>query len=194
MNQYDEKLLVSKLREGNHLAFDTLFELYFDRLFRFTVSIIKNKNDAEEIVHDVFVKVWDKRSSINTYYSFKSYLFSITYHMMISFLRKQKNNESGLDEGVDNIPDSADSAADTQLLYKEQLAMIDQLINEMPYMRRKIFRMSRYEGLSYAEIAMKFGISKNTVENHIASALKYLRKKAGDRGLSFLLALCLFLS
>ncbi len=194
MNENNEKFLVKQLRKGNHLAFDSLFEIYFDRLFRFALSIVKNKDDAEELVQDVFVKVWQKRSTVNNHYSFKSFLFSVAYHTIISFLRKKKLQISDLNDINIDFSDNESNNADYTIIYNEQLQIIDDIIGSMPYMRQKIFRLSRYEGLSYAEIASKMGISKNTVENHISSALKYIREKANGKGFMLSLALLTFLS
>ncbi|MCI1778478.1 MAG: RNA polymerase sigma-70 factor [Bacteroidales bacterium] len=193
MNIPDEKLLVKRLKEGNHSAFDQLFEIYHDRLFGFASSILKNRSDAEEIVEDVFIKVWEKKNDIKLYYSFKSFLFSITYNNVISFLRGKNRRDAVFTAMTGNTVEAGmEESAENYMIHKEKLREIEQAIEAMPYMRRKVFCMSRYEGKSYAEIALQLGISTNTVGNHISSALKFLRNKLGDKDLAILLASFIF--
>ena len=192
MDLSKEQLLVKALKEGDHLAFDSLFNLYFDRLFRFAVSILKDRNDAEEIVQDVFVKVWQKRNEIKLHYSFKSFLFSVSYNMIISALRKKRRDRESFSSLLDEMTVATQESADSNLIYLEQLEQIEATIDRIPSMRKKIFCMSRYEGLSYAEIASTLGIAKNTVENQISAALKFLREELGNRGIAILLVLFIY--
>lgn len=89
-----ERNLIKELKDGSYLAFDKLFAKYGEHLFCFVFSILKSSDDSKEIVQDVFVKVWEKRQTLNEFLSFKSFLFSIAYHQIISGLRKKASEKS----------------------------------------------------------------------------------------------------
>ena len=102
MGEINEKILIDELRQGSFLAFDSLFENYSDKLHYFVISIIKVPELAEDIVQEVFVKIWEKREELNRHKSFKSFLFSVAYNETISVLRRKKTEQNYLNQ-VQNI-------------------------------------------------------------------------------------------
>jgi RNA polymerase sigma-70 factor (ECF subfamily) len=136
---------------------------------------VKQESDAEEIVQEVFIKIWENRVKIDVYSSFESYLFTITYNSAISLLRKRVHEKKYLEhvkslQEVNNAPELTDD-----LYFKELNSKLQSLLLEVTPRQREIFLLSREEGLTHDEIAKKLGISVNTVKNHIVSVLNFLK-------------------
>ncbi|MCA1759365.1 MAG: sigma-70 family RNA polymerase sigma factor, partial [Bacteroidales bacterium] len=89
----NEKILVAKLRNNDVEAFDFLYHQYSDKLFRFSFSMLKNEEDACEIVQETFFRIWEKRNKIDSSKSFKSFLFSVSYHLIIDQLRERLKDQ-----------------------------------------------------------------------------------------------------
>ncbi len=164
------------------VAFDTIYEKYCRRLFGFVVRYVKLESDAEEIVQDVFVKIWENRERIDAYSSFDSYLFTISYNSAISLLRKRIHEKKYL-EHLRYVQQEYSAPELTDELYFNELnRTIQSLLAELTPRQKEIYRLSREEGLTHDEIAKKLGISINTVKNHMVSVLSFLRSNM-DNGL-----------
>ena len=181
--------LISRLRNSDVKAFDQLFRNYSRNLFRFAFSLLKNKDDAEGIVQEVFLRVWNKRADIDSNRSFKSWLFTISYNLIIDELRlrlKEKEYINHLEKFFNTQDIIAENEADYNLLKTQ----IDEVMEKLPDKRKMIYRLSRVEGLSNKEISEKLSISVKTVENQINLAIKFLKFSLGKD----LLAATLFIS
>ena len=173
--------LLRLLKEGNMVAFDTIYNQYCKRLYAFVIRYVKLESDAEEIVQEVFIKIWENRSKIDVYSSFESYLFTISYNSSISLLRKRVHEKRYLEhvkflQEVNNASELTDD-----LYFKELNSKLQSLLIELTPRQREIFLLSREEGLTHDEIAKKLGISANTVKNHIVSVLSFLKSKIDSR-------------
>lgn len=173
---HTEKELLKKLRGGDSFAFEVLFYKYRNKVKGFAVKIIPSKIDFEEIVQEVFVKVWINKESINPEKDFQSYLFSIAKNLILDHLKSAVNRKLYFigehfqqDLLIDDSPES--------LLIDDAEEKLQKLIMEIPERRREIFLLSRFEGLSYKQIAEKLNISENTVDSQIRNALAFLRKE-----------------
>ena len=187
----DEKLLVSQLRNNEVKSFDVLFEKYGEKLYRFSFSLLKNHEDSKEIVQETFFRVWEKRHEIDSSKSFKSFLFTISYHLIIDLLRlklKDQEYRRFLNEYFKAEEVNVDSQADYETLSR-QIALI---IKELPAKRKQIFTLSREKGLTHKEIALQLNITVKTVENQINLALKLIKSRLGNDILPVLLFLSLF--
>jgi RNA polymerase sigma-70 factor (ECF subfamily) len=153
---------------------------------------MKNKEDAKEIVQETFLKLWNRRDKIDSSYSLKSFLFSISYNLTIDLLRK-KTQDIGFQDYLKNHFNEEGAKTDELAHFNELNEVLAQLVNELPVQRRKVYLMSREEGLSHQEIAGKLGITIKTVENHINLSLKFLRKKLGPHNLTVLIFASLFI-
>ncbi|MGD9929389.1 MAG: RNA polymerase sigma factor [Mangrovibacterium sp.] len=174
--------LLLLLKEGNMVAFDTIYEKYCRRLFGFVVRYVKLESEAEEIVQDVFVRLWENREKINVYSSFESYLFTISYNSAISLLRKRIHEKKYL-EHLKYIQQEHNAPSLTDELYFNELnSKIQSLLSDLTPRQKEIYQLSREEGLTHDEIAKKLGISTNTVKNHMVSVLSFLRSNM-DNGL-----------
>lgn len=172
----DENLL-QDLIKGDSKAFDSLYMRYVPHVEAFACCMLKNKSEAEDLAHDLFLKLWEGRESLQHVRSVRNYLFRMTKnaifdrfeHMAVDARYRQSAAPKDLGEIVSN--DLAE-----QIDLQELLLLIDMAVEKMPVQRRKVFRMSRVEGISYQEIAQRLGISQKTVEYHIHEALAELRK------------------
>lgn len=188
--QNDTELIV-ELKKGDALAFDKLFHLYSDRLYWFSKRILKNKEDSEEIVQDVFLKIWEQRAKIDEFKSFKSYLFTIAYNSIISKIRNKEVQQSYV--LLKQETPEFHTETEAQIIYSDLESLSNKIIDQLPPKRKQIFLMSRVEGLTSTEIAEKLSISKNTVENQITDALKFIREKFCNESLLALLFFSMFL-
>lgn len=177
----NEKKLVLGLKKGEYASFDALFNKYAESLFAFAVSITKDSFLAEEITQDVFLKVWDKRHQIEEHYSFKSFLFSVTFNETISHLRKIKSEKNKIDSLI-NIRDDISHETEYEVEYRNLKSLANEIIEDFPTKRKQIFKLSREQGLTNKEISEELGISVKTVENQMTAALKTLREKLGSEG------------
>lgn len=169
-----DKLLINQLIEGNEKAFRKLYDMYRNDLYRFSLSMVVLKPYAEEIVQDVFLKLWMNRETLKPDLSIKSYLFTITRNDTISFLKKAANNKKMQEE---IFYKSQKHVYSTERYVREaELEIIkDEALELLTPRRRQIFEMSRNEGKSYEEIAIELGISPNSVRNQMSMALETLR-------------------
>ena len=188
----DEKDIIMALKNDSANAFDDLFRLYGQRLFLFSKRFMRDPEDAKEIVQNVFVKIWENRANIDEFQSFKSYLFSIAYNSIITEFRK-KHREQKLLENIKLTTPGYHQDLEEQLLYESTKHEIDKAIEALPQRRKLIFKLSRFEGRSYQEIAAELEISVNTVENQISEALKYLRNSIRKDTLVTILFFYLFI-
>lgn len=170
----EEPVLLKQLGEGEHAAFDALFMFYQPKVKVFFKGFIKNDDEASDMVQDIFYKVWVNRESISKVISFKSYLFRIARNMIYDHFEHSLVKESYEKKQL-NRPLYTDLVED-EYYAKELELLIDISIEQMPEQRKRIFKMSRKEGLSNEDIANQLQINKRTVENHITQALADLRK------------------
>ena len=105
MTKYlDDKVIIKKLKEGDVLSFDEIFKKYHKKVYYFALSYLKNKEEAEDIVQEVFMNLWKYRDQINEYYVFSKYLFKITYNATCKRFRKQASDKKQLEEVLQSIP------------------------------------------------------------------------------------------
>jgi RNA polymerase sigma-70 factor, ECF subfamily len=149
----DEDLL-RQVKAGNVFSFDELYRKYSKRLFRFSFSLLKSTEEAENIVQDVFMNLWINRDKITNDSSVKCYIFSIAYHSSISVLRK-KIRESEFIAHLTRIQDLTQQPDDLSLEYKELDARLKAIIDSLPKRQKEVYLLHRSQGLKYAEIAEK---------------------------------------
>lgn len=186
---YSDKLLVKELMNGNKKAFRKLYDTYRNDLYKFSLSMVSSTNYAEEIVQDVFLKIWIKRATLNPEMSFKAYLFTITRNKNIKFLKKAANNKKLREEIFYKSQKSMDST--TIYMRESELTILkERALEKLSPKRRIIFEMSRNDGKSYEDIASELSISISTVRNQMSKSLETLREfllKSKDISLVFLL-------
>lgn len=187
------KELLILIREGDMIAFYNIYERYCRRLYGFVLRYIKNEADVEEIVQEVFVKVWEARSKIDIYSSFESFLFTIAYNSTISLFRKRVREKKYLEylkllQHLEMAPDLID-----EIQFNDLNSKVQMLLNKLTPRQKEIFLLSREEGLSHEEIAKKLDISVNTVKKHMVNTLTFLRSGLESGMMVNLLFACLFI-
>ncbi len=186
----NETLLVKSLSKGNILAFNTLFREYSGRLYRFANGYLRSEELSEELVQEVFTRIWENRKSIKSEYSFKSYLFTIAFNIIKKHFRREAHISEYLKtKGIDDF----DLETTEKINYNSLLQYVLQIVDQLPARRKEIFMKSRFEGLSIKEIAKEMDISHKTVENQLTDALKFIRNNIKKESIPVLLFLALFI-
>lgn len=181
--------LVQLLQKGNVNAFDSLFEVYSPKLYGFALKYFKNETDAEELVQEVFVKVWENHRSLKSELSFKSYLFTIALNHIRKFFNKKAASLRYL-ESLQNDPEFSEQINIDD--YETNLHQIFRIIDQMPERRREIFLKSKLEGKSSKEVASELNISAGTVDNQVSEALRFIRYRLKSENISLVLFAVLF--
>lgn len=169
----EERRHIEALARDDRSAFDALYMKYAAKTEEFLYRMLKNRSEAEDITQDLFLKIWRNRASMEAVDSFGPYLFRMARNAVYDrfdnrAVREKYAGSANLLTGYE-LPDSAIDSRDMLLL-------IRMAVEKMPEQRRRIFRMSREEGLTNDQIAEKLSISRRTVENQISRALAELRK------------------
>ena len=179
------------MKRGSKEAFQNIFEEYAKRIFVFAKTYLKTNEEAEEVVQEVFIKVWNARESLNTELSFKSYLFKITFNYIRElFLKKARENNYKheiLDVSID-----FDNRTEERIDYHSLLELVDKIIEKLPPRQREIIILQKKQGLPVKEIARMLEISPRTVEKHMSEALKYLKQELSEEHIAGLLFFSLF--
>ena len=179
MDKLYENILLSKLKAGDKSAFTVIFSAYYSGLVVFANSFLKDLKIAEEIVQDVFVKIWDERAGLDIKTSVKSYLLKIIHNKCIDWRRHVKVRDRYSADFKENA-EIFDYDPEHYLLGSEIQDKIDKALAELPADVAETFRMSRYEGLKYHEIAEKQNVSVRTIEVRVGKALQMLREHLKD--------------
>ncbi|MCA6079216.1 RNA polymerase sigma-70 factor [Fulvivirga sedimenti] len=169
--------IAERIKNGDRAAFEGLFHEYYTGLCHYAFKYIRDAEDAEEIVQDTFVRFWERRAQISVDHSLKSYLFTSVRNASLNFLK----HASVIRDHVGHVlrSESEEDHSDT-LVTVELQERIAMAVEAMPAERRRIFRMSRDEGLRYKEIADQLNISVKTVENQMGKALRFLREELAE--------------
>lgn len=171
----NEKKWLLLLREGSEQAFEKIYLLYSKRLFGNLLKLVKSESIAQEILQEVFLKVWDNRRFIDTEKSFRSYLFKIAENKTYDFFRKAARDHklqqlllAAATEGYEHI--------ESLIVNKENNRLLQQAIEALPPQRQQVFRLCKLEGKSYEEVSRLLGISTSTISDHIVKASRAVRE------------------
>lgn len=164
-----------RLMNNDKRVIDEIYKQFHHKIFRFSFSFLKNEEDAYDVVQEVFVKFWEKRSSLNSDSNIEALFFTIAKNTILSIFRKRSSEQKYLNYLKQTV-DTNSSGTKEQVDYFFLKEQYDKLVPQLPPKRKAIFLLSREKGLSNKEIAKLKGISEKTVEDHITKALAFLRK------------------
>jgi RNA polymerase sigma-70 factor (ECF subfamily) len=173
--QVQEKRLLQLISTGDEGAFKTLFEKYRGKLYAYLKSITKSPEAAEEIVMDVFLKVWIGRNSVTEINNFDSFLFRIAHNKAIDFLRALHRDQTLFTLVWEEIQVAGSQTADGSLKEKESHAILQAAIDQLSPKRRLVYELSRENALSHDQIAAYLNLSKSTVNNHLVESLRFIK-------------------
>ena len=160
-------------------AFEELFRSFFPSLVLFAQKYVPDQDTAKEIVHNVFLNLWEKRQQVDSGSPLKSYLFTSVHYRCLNYIRDQKKFDK--DEGHFQRLDSEEFSDGIDRLEEQELEQrIYDALQALPEKCREIFNLNRFEGLKYADIAQQLDISVKTVETQMSRALRILREKLAD--------------
>jgi RNA polymerase sigma-70 factor (family 1) len=165
------------LRQGDVKAFEKIFKASYQSMVQYAWKILNDREDAEEMVQQVFVTVWEKRKEINVQTSMQSYLYRAVHNRSLNFIEKNKVRKMYAEQ---NTETNTYAEPNTQLHHAELQTHFHLALEKLPEQCRKVFELSRFEGLKYSEIASRMGIAVKTVENQMGKALRILREELKD--------------
>ena len=186
----NEEQLLSLVAAGDQSAFAQLYQQRHHQLGSYIFSILKSRELTQEIVQDVFLKVWMGRESLTEVRSFKDYLFIMSRNAAISMLKKLATQQQFQKE-YGNI---ANQPSDDSGLKETGLSLIDEAVNQLPPRQQQCFILSRREKKTYSEIAAELGIGKETVKSHMEAAIAAISRYVKTEMDKVLLLLWLFIN
>ena len=168
--------IIWRIRKGDVGQFELLFRSSYVSLVRYAKTLIKDHDTAEEIVQDLFFRLWKDKEKLNIESSLNGYLFRSVHNKCLHFIEHNRVIERHAEEMSYRQTESQESPSDI-LNYKELQEKVVRILERLPERCGKIFTMSRFEGLKYTEIAEKLSVSVKTVEANMGRALKEFRKE-----------------
>jgi RNA polymerase sigma-70 factor (ECF subfamily) len=176
---YNEPELLRQVAQGSEAAFRRLFDSYQRRLYTYAYKLTGSREITEDIVQDIFLKIWQKRSTLTTIINFSAYVHRMAHNEVYQGLRKVARET--LVTHVLSTRKIAHEDAGGQLVSKEIHEHIQRLVDQLTPKQREVYILSREEGLKQQEIADRLGIHINTVKTHMVDALKFLRSELGQQ-------------
>jgi RNA polymerase sigma-70 factor (ECF subfamily) len=175
MSLDNEYKLIKNLIEGDAAAFSQVFDLYKDKVYAFAFTLTKSRDTSEEVVQEVFLRLWERKKQIRREEQFAPYVRRVTYNCVMDFFRKAKLDLALQNEILRRFQD-IQSSGEEAVLSRELQETYHKAIAQLPPQQKRAYLLSREEGLSYDEIASVLGTSRNTVRNQLSEAIKNVRQ------------------
>lgn len=170
INEY----ILRKVIQGDQMAFAELYNHYKIPAIKFCVSLVKDEEEAENMIHDVFIKIWEKRNQINPDLNFNSYLFTCLRNLAFDYFKKMEKSQFLKQQYMDRMEEMHNGATDAE---EAKIVLLRAGIDALSEKRKQILKLNVEEGKSYQEIAELMRISKNTVKNQLVKAKQFLRER-----------------
>ncbi len=180
--KFTDDQLVAFLTKGDQQAFAEIYRRYAEKLAGFAASKLYSLDDARDILHDVFVKLWENRAEITISSNLQSYLFAVMRHKIVDKIRKNITREEYAAVRQSLVDAFQEDLIEKQVEANELKRSIEKSLNQLSPRVKEIYRLSREEGLSNREIAEKLSLSEQTVKNQLSAALKHLRETIAGLG------------
>lgn len=167
--------LIQRAAEGNREAYAVIYRHYLPRLYKYLYDITRNKEDSEEILQDIFLKLWEKKEDLIEVKALSGYLFSIARNKLMNRYDHQKVERKAIDYITHHKPE-ARSVTEDHYTYTQYSEVVQRAINALPPKRRQVFEMSTQQELSHDEIARQMNISKSMVKKQLYAANNYVKE------------------
>lgn len=168
-----DRNLADRLSRGDLTAFDEIYELYYNRVYSFSFSYLKRKEDAEGVVQDVFETLWLKRSELTEIRNLKGWLFTITFNRVRKIFRNLAIERKNMDQ-FGQMSSAVDISTEHSLEFNDLFEKAESYIDRLSPRQQSVLLLQVKEGLENDEIASRLKINKRTVDNHLNSARKAL--------------------
>lgn len=165
-----------QVASGDETAFESLFNAWKDKLYFYILRITGSPENTDDIVQEVFVKLWLKREALNNVDHFSAYLFRMAHNHAVSGIRRMAQ-ETVIFSELYRHKDEAGLPADERLLHKQLQEKLKSAINALPQQQKLVYMLCREQGVKQEDIARRLNISISTVKNHMTQALRTLREK-----------------
>lgn len=172
----NESEIVRRLQQGDEVAFEVLFHNYKNRVKGFIHKMLPSNICSDNVVQDVFVRIWINRKKIDSTQCFSTFIFTIAKNIVLDELKAAVNNKIVFTE-TGKFKEGTILYETSEQTDEELESILTKLVQKMPERRRQIFSLSRFEGFSYRQIAQKLNISENTVDTQIRKSLQFLRQE-----------------
>lgn len=169
-----DSLLVTRIREDDKKAFKSLYDRYCKRLFLFALKYLNNGTEAEEMVQSLFINIWENRKSLDPDIPVKNYIYKAAVNRIFNYLKKKAVHARYIESEI-RKGDNHSNQTYEQIFFSDLERSINSIVETLPSQQQKIFQLSRYEGLTHKEIAVKLNLSVRTVENQIYRTLKIMK-------------------
>lgn len=171
---YSDTEMVERLQNDDRKAFDNLYLQYSQKIYLNALKLTKDRSVAEDIVQEVFIILWEKRLSIDPSKPVLNWIFIVSYHKSLDYLRATMKTPLVLDEARYYPP--LEPHLEDLYMKESQLALIENAIQRLPPQRRKVFELCKIQGESYARTAQILKISKHTVKEYLSAAMKNIKE------------------
>jgi RNA polymerase sigma-70 factor (ECF subfamily) len=185
----NERELLLRIAEGDESAFRVFFDAYKNRFYAVVLKMTGSDATAEELVQEVFLKIWQSRHLLAEVDNSDAYFFTAVYRLVFRHYKKVAQERKLLQTLAD--ADEADNITDETILAAESKRLIEEAVSRLPQQQQLVFRLTRNDGLSREQVAEQLQISPNTVRNHLADATRFIRDYLNRAALVYLL-LCLW--
>jgi RNA polymerase sigma-70 factor (ECF subfamily) len=176
MNKAEQDIIEKFIRHDDKNAYAEIFRLYSKKVYHLAMHYYHNEEDSEEIVQEVFLKIWVKRKSIQSPEAFSSFLYTTSKNLIFDSFKKEVRHKAYADYlSKSKFTQQTDNTEET-VFFNDLEKIYTELLEELPAKRKEVFTLSRQEGFSNLEIAQKMNISVKTVEEHIYQSLKFLKQ------------------
>lgn len=178
MNNQLTNSIIADMKKGSHNAYESIYMTYFPKVKYYINGFVKSTDIAEELTQNVFLKIWENHQSlVISAKSFDSYVFTTAYRQTIDYIRSKQVRDSFYSDQMIQQADIV--CTEDKYIAEETRLLVEMKIENMPEKRRKIFKMSRNEGIPNYEIAEQLSVSQRTVENQLSLAMKKIRDIPG---------------
>ena len=193
MENCDEIELLIRLQNGDTEAYMVLYGRYHVLIYQWTLKLVKVPQLAEDLVQEVFLKVWQIRERLKPEQSFPAFIYRISRNKAFSLLKKIASDEKLLSQVMNQLGSNIESP-ENKILWQQYEQLLVNAVEQLPKQRQKVFKLCRQEGKTYDEVAQELGISRNTVKEHMVMAVKNIKEYFYQYGdISFVLIFMLHL-